>query len=49
MLVGVRDSTVEVLDLRGRRAVLLPRLNDPCATVRDPATLIPAMVARPRA
>lgn len=50
MVVGVRNSTVELLDARGRRAALLPRSYVPGgATVRDPATLIPALTARPRA
>lgn len=50
MVVGVRNSTVEVLDARGRRAALLPRSYSPGGeTVRDPATLIPALTARPRA
>lgn len=50
MVVGVRNSTVEVLDSRGRRAALLPRSYVPGgATVRDPASLIPALTARPRA
>ena len=50
MLVGVRADGVEVLDERGRHATTLPRAwSDAAGTVRDPATLIPAPAARPRA
>ena len=50
MVVGVRNPAVEVLDSRGRRAALLPRSYVPGgATGRDPASLIPALTARPRA
>ena len=49
MLVGLRDSTVEILDARGRRVALLPRSYEEGASVRDPACLLPALTARPRA
>ncbi len=49
MVVGVRNSTVELLDARGGRDALLPRSYAPGGeTVRDPASLIPALTARPR-
>ncbi len=49
MLVGLRAGTVEVMDERGRSAATLPRSwSGGGATVFDPATLIPAVTARPR-
>jgi len=50
MLVGMRTDGVEILDERGRHAATLPRAwSDAGGTVRDPASLIPALTARPRA
>lgn len=49
MLVGMRASTVELPGERGRKAARLPREWSPGTTVRDPSTLVPALVARPRA
>ena len=50
MLVGMRANGVEILDERGRRAATLPRAwSDAGGTVRNPASLIPALTARPRA
>ena len=49
MLVGLRADTVEILDERGRHAATLPRSwPGNGETVFDPATLIPAVTARPR-
>lgn len=49
MLVGLRAGSVEVMDERGRHAATLPRSwSGGGATVYDPATLIPAVTARPR-
>jgi len=50
MLVGMRADGVEILDEHGRHAATLPRAwSDAGGTVRDPASLIPAPAARPRA
>ena len=50
LLVGLRARSVEVADERGRHIVTLPRKwRDDGETVRDPASLIPALSARPRA
>lgn len=50
LLVGLRARSVEVADGRGRHVVTLPRKwRDDGETVRDPASLIPALSARPRA
>ena len=49
LLVGVRATTVEVLADRGRRVATLPRAFDDGPTVRSPLSLVPALVARPRA
>ena len=50
LLAGLRASSVEILDERGRRVVTLPRKwRGDGGTVRDPASLIPALSARPRA
>lgn len=49
MLVGLRAATVEILDERGRHAATLPRSwSRGGGTVFDPATLVPAVTARPR-
>ena len=49
MLVGLRADSVEIMDERGRHAATLPRSwSDGGGTVYDPATLIPAVTARPR-
>ena len=49
LLVGVRARTVEVLDGRGGRVATLPRGFGEGKLVRNPVSLIPALVARPRA
>lgn len=49
LLAGMRRSSVELVDERGRRIASLPRAQAAGETVRDPASLIPALVARPRA
>ena len=49
LLVGVRSDTVEVLADRGRRVALLPRAFGDGPAVRNPLSLVPALVARPRA
>ena len=49
LLVGVRAETVEVLADRGRRVALLPRAFGDGPAVRNPLSLVPALVARPRA
>lgn len=50
MVVGVRNPAVEAPGSRGRRVALLPRSYVPGgATVRDPASPMPALTARPRA
>lgn len=49
LLVGVRPSTVEVLADRGRRVAVLPRAFGEGPAVRNPMSLLPALVARPRA
>ena len=49
LLVGVRAATVEILADRGRRAALLPRAWGAGGPVRNPLSLVPALVARPRA
>ena len=48
-LVGVRARTVEVLADRGRHVATLARSFGEGETVRNPVSLIPALVARPRA
>lgn len=49
MLVGLRAASVEIVDERGRHAATLPRSwAGSGETVYDPATLIPAVTARPR-
>ena len=49
LLVGVRPSTVEVLADRGRRVAVLSRAFGEGPAVRNPMSLLPALVARPRA
>ena len=49
LLVGVRASTVEILADRGRRVAVLPRAFGDGPAVRDPLSLVPALIARPRA
>ena len=49
LLVGMRASGVEVLDGRGRRVAELPRAWGTGETVRSPLSLVPALVAKPRA
>lgn len=50
LLVGLRARSVEIVDGRGRHVVTLPRKwRDDGETVRDPASLVPALTARPRA
>ena len=49
LLVGVRASTVEILADRGRRVAVLPRAFGDGPAVRDPLSLVPALMARPRA
>ena len=48
-VVGLRADTVEILADRGRRVAMLPRAYGEGPTVRDPLSLVPALVARPRA
>lgn len=49
LLVGLCADSVEVLADRGGLAARLPRSWGEGETVRNPASLIPALVARPRA
>lgn len=49
LLVGVRPDTVEILADRGRRVAVLPRAYGEGPAVRNPLSLVPAIVARPRA
>ena len=49
LTVGVRAATVEVLADRGRRVAELPRAFGEGEPVRSPLSLVPALVARPRA
>ena len=49
LLVGVRPGTVEVLADRGRRVAVLQRAFGEGPAVRNPMSLIPALVAKPRA
>ena len=48
LLGGLRAGTVEILADRGRRVAVLPRAFDEGPAVRNPASLVPALVARPR-
>lgn len=49
LLVGVRANTAEILADRGRRVAVLPRAFGEGSTVRSPLSLVPALIARPRA
>ncbi len=49
LLAGVRAGTVELLADRGRRVAVLPRAFGEGPAVRNPLSLVPALVARPRA
>ena len=49
LLVGTRPDSVEMLADRGRRVAMLPRAWGEGGPVRNPASLVPALVARPRA
>lgn len=49
LLVGMRASTVEILADRGRRVAVLPRAFGEGPAVRNPLSLVPAIIARPRA
>lgn len=49
LLVGVRAAAVEVLADRGRRVAMLPRALGEGPAVRNPLSLVPALVARPGA
>ncbi|MDD7112827.1 MAG: IS21 family transposase [Coriobacteriaceae bacterium] len=49
LLAGVRADTVEILADRGRRVAVLPRAFGEGPAVRNPLSLVPALVARPRA
>lgn len=49
LVVGLRADSVELLDGRGRLVARLARSWGEGETVRNPASLIPALVARPRA
>ena len=48
LLGGLRAGTVEILADRGRRVAVLPRAFGEGPAVRNPASLVPALVARPR-
>ena len=49
LLVGMRADTVEILADRGRRVAVLERAYGEGPAVRNPLSLVPALVARPRA
>ena len=49
LLGRLRAGTVEILADRGRRVAVLPRAFGEGPAVRNPASLVPALVARPRA
>lgn len=49
LLCGVRADTVEILADRGRRVAVLKRAFGDGPIVRNPLSLVPALVARPRA
>lgn len=49
LVCGVRSESIEMLDERGRKVALLQRSWEEGGVVRNPASLIPALVARPRA
>lgn len=48
-LAAMRASTVEILADRGRRVAVLPRAFGEGPAVRNPLSLVPAIIARPRA
>ncbi len=49
LLVGMHPDTVEIVADRGRRVAVLPRAYGGEPAVRNPLSLVPAIVARPRA
>lgn len=49
LLVGTRPDSVEIVADRGRREAVLPRAYGAGPAVRNPLSLVPAIVARPRA
>ena len=49
LLCGIRADMIEILADRGRRVAVLPRAFGDGPTVRNPRSLIPALIARPRA
>ena len=49
LLVGMRPDSVEIVADRGRRVAVLPRAYGAGPAVRNPLSLVPAIVARPRA
>lgn len=49
LLAGARARTVEIMDMHGRHVASLPRSWKQGELVRNPASLVPALVARPRA
>lgn len=49
LVAGLRVDTVEILADRGRRVAVLRRAYGDGPTVRNPLSLVPALVARPRA
>lgn len=49
LLAGARARTVKIMDMRGRHVASLPRSWKQGELVRNPASLVPALVARPRA
>ena len=49
LLVGMRPDSVEIVADRGRRVAVLPRAYGDGPAVRNPPSLVPAIVAGPRA
>ena len=49
LLAGAGARAVEIVDMRGRHVASLPRSWRQGELVRNPASLVPALVARPRA
>lgn len=49
LLVGMRPDSVEIVADRGRGAAVLPRAYGAGPAARDPPSLVPAIVAGPRA
>lgn len=49
LLVGMRPGSVEIVADRGRGAAVLPRAYGAGPAVRNPLSLVPAVVAGPRA